>query len=205
MFPKAAPVPSSVLSGQRQHKKTRIDIIQAGVYDSNDKMIHPVRPPPVQLPYPRYVQIIDLSCPSVKKKCGLGRENMRGNPLRRLDIPLEIGYHWMASHSFAAVVESADTRDLKSLAGNGVRVQVPPAAPDLRSAIRNELPATFLSCGSTISRVHFVSPLHVGMDYAPFKIPSHPAGDFSYRSVVPPLRQKSRRAFAVPFPRVQDG
>ena len=78
-------------------------------------------------------------------------------------------------------------------------------APDLRSAIRNELPATFLSCGSTISRVHFVSPLHVGMDYAPFKIPSHPAGDFSYRSVVPPLRQKSRRAFAVPFKRVQDG
>ena len=30
------------------------------------------------------------------------------------------------------MVESADTRDLKSLAGNGVRVQVPPAAPRRR-------------------------------------------------------------------------
>ena len=26
---------------------------------------------------------------------------------------------------------------------------------------------------------------HVGMDYAPFKIPSQMAGDFSYRSVIP--------------------
>ena len=143
LFPKAAPVPSSVLSGQRQHKKTRIDIIQAGIYDSKDKVIHPARPPPVQLPYPRYVQIIDLSCPSVKKKCSAGRENMRENPLRRLDIPLEIGYHWKASHSFAAVVESADTRDLKSLAGNGVRVQVPPAAPSRNGlySIQNPQPS----------------------------------------------------------------
>ena len=30
----------------------------------------------------------------------------------------------------AAVVESADTRDLKSLGGNIMRVQVPPAAPN---------------------------------------------------------------------------
>ena len=158
LFPKAAPVPSSVLSGQRQHKKTRIDIIQAGIYDSKDKVIHPARPPPVQLPYPRYVQIIDLSCPSVKKKCSAGRENMRENPIRRLDIPLEIGYHWKASHSFAAVVESADTRDLKSLAGNGVRVQVPPAAPnqsanfDTKTALRfgglflHLCPETVYSC-----------------------------------------------------------
>ena len=30
------------------------------------------------------------------------------------------------------------------------------------------------------------------MDYAPFKIPSRMAGDFSYRSVIPPFRKKSR-------------
>ncbi len=37
-------------------------------------------------------------------------------------------------------------------------------------------------------------PHHVEMDYAPFKIPSHSAGDFSYRSVIPPFRKKSRFA-----------
>ena len=50
----------------------------------------------------------------------------------------KIGVGFLLTHSpksgmiqslCAAVVESADTRDLKSLAGNGVRVQVPPAAP----------------------------------------------------------------------------
>ena len=35
---------------------------------------------------------------------------------------------------------------------------------------------------------------HVGMDYAPFKIPSQMAGDFSYRFVIPLLRKKSRAA-----------
>ena len=36
------------------------------------------------------------------------------------------------------------------------------------------------------------------MDYTPFKIPSHLAGDFSYRFVIPPFRKKSRllRLFA---------
>ena len=40
--------------------------------------------------------------------------------------------------------------------------------------------------------VHFETPSHVGMDYAPFKIPGRMVGDFLYRSVIPPLGKKSR-------------
>ncbi len=42
------------------------------------------------------------------------------------------------------------------------------------------------------------------MDCAPFKIPSHLAGDFSYRSVIPPLRKKSRLLRLCPCKRGHD-
>jgi hypothetical protein len=42
------------------------------------------------------------------------------------------------------------------------------------------------------------------MDYAPFKIPSRMAGDFSYRSVIPPLRKKSRLLRLCPCKRGHD-
>ena len=45
-----------------------------------------------------------------------------------------------------------------------------------------------------LKNIDFNHPLHVGMDCVPFKIPSHSTGDFSYRSVIPPLRKKSRSA-----------
>lgn len=73
----------------------------------------------------------------------------------------------------------------------GVWVQVPSPAPDLRSVIRDELPAVFSLCSSTMSGF-FISPPHVGMDCVLFKIPSQKAEDFSYRSIIPSLRKKSR-------------
>ena len=48
-------------------------------------------------------------------------------------------------------------------------------------------------------------PLHVGMDCVPSKIPSRMAGDFSYRSVIPPLRKKSRSARLLGCKRPRDG
>ena len=45
---------------------------------------------------------------------------------------------------------------------------------------------------------------HVGMDYAPFKIPSQMAGDFSYRFVIPPFRKKSRLLRLCPCKRGHD-
>lgn len=59
---------------------------------------------------------------------------------------------------YAAVVESADTKDLKSFGGNIVRVQVSSAAPGLRSAIRDELPTAFNLCGSTMSGIFLYHP-----------------------------------------------
>ena len=42
------------------------------------------------------------------------------------------------------------------------------------------------------------------MDYAPFKIPSQMAGDFSYRFVIPPFRKKSRLLRLCPCKRGHD-
>ena len=39
--------------------------------------------------------------------------------------------------------------------------------------------------------IFFVNASHVGMDYAPLKKPSQPAGLFSYRSVIPPFPHKT--------------
>ena len=41
-----------------------------------------------------------------------------------------------------------------------------------------------------VYQIRYEHPHHVGMDYAPFKIPSRMAGDFSYHSVIPPSPQK---------------
>ena len=41
------------------------------------------------------------------------------------------------------------------------------------------------------SGIFFVAQTHVGMDYAPLKKPSQPAGLFSYRSVIPPFPHKT--------------
>ncbi len=43
----------------------------------------------------------------------------------------------------------------------------------------------------------FVSPSHVGMDYAPFKIPGHSTGVSNTARVIPPPPKKSRCAFSV--------
>ena len=52
--------------------------------------------------------------------------------------------------------------------------------------------------------IYFMQPFHVGMDYAPFKIPSHLAGDFSYHFVIPPFRKKSRLLRLCPCKRGHD-
>ena len=57
---------------------------------------------------------------------------------------------------YAGVMELADVVDSKSTAGDSVPVRVRPPAPDLRSAIRNELSAAFLFYCSTIREISFV-------------------------------------------------
>ena len=44
---------------------------------------------------------------------------------------------------------------------------------------------------SRFEDINFITQTHVGMDYAPFKKPSHSAGLFSYRSVIPPFPHKT--------------
>ena len=52
--------------------------------------------------------------------------------------------------------------------------------------MRTQNPLVATPCGFKSHRRH-----HVGMDYAPFKKPSHSAGLFSYRSVIPPFPHKT--------------
>ena len=79
-----------------------------------------------------------------------------------------------------------------------------PPLPDLRSAIRNKLPAAFSLQGSTISRIYFVSLLHVGASFislAPIFCEN--------RSALTPLillfRKKSRSARLFGCKRPHDG
>ena len=93
----------------------------------------------------------------------------------------------------AGVMELADVVDSKSTGGDTVPVRVRPPAP---AASRRRQIAHLILWGALcfFARVSvgifFVPGRHVGMDYAPFKIPSRMAGDFSYHYVIPLLQKK---------------
>ena len=58
---------------------------------------------------------------------------------------------------------------------------------------------------SEVCRIKSMRRHHAGMDCAPFKIFSRSSGDFLCRSVIPPLRKKSRSARLFGCKRPHDG
>ena len=96
----------------------------------------------------------ELNCPrfdaivfSPNRHRSLAEVGLRKSAIKRFRLAKTAGAYAMIRAFIARVVKLVDTRDLKSLAGNSVPVQVRPRAPSRSTSVLIDLPSAF--CGST--------------------------------------------------------
>jgi hypothetical protein len=101
----------------------------------------------------------ELNCPrfdaivfSPNRHRSLAEVGLRKSAIKRFRLAKTAGAYAMIRAFIARVVKLVDTRDLKSLAGNSVPVQVRPRAPSRSTSVLIDLPSAF--CLSKSSRTN---------------------------------------------------